>query len=136
MNNESLYHTSAIEVLLYLDARYTVFFSMFGLSILTYKSLIVPYYPDQLLAWDFISIFLYALLNYVRISIFSRGNRFSKSNLFGQGLVLTLFVVGLHCYWMLQYYVLRIDYIVNILGLFLVGAEILMGSLKFFALAI
>ena len=123
-----------LEMLLWANKLFTGVFFICSLSLFTYKSLRMPYYSGwSWMWWDFTSVFIYVLVDFFRIKLCSRGNRNGKSSLLLLGLVASGVIIFLHIYYLaLQYYVLRIEMVVNILGLIIVGFEaILMGFSTF-----
>ena len=122
-----------IQVVIYVNRMFSVIFLIVMMSIYIFKSLRLPYYDEGLKAWDFISVFFYAFLEWGRLRWGSQGNQYEKVQLLLLSCFCTLLVVGLHIYYLLQYYVTRIEVIFNALALVFVMLEfILMGIQAFY----
>ena len=120
-----------LESLLYVNRFFSLGFFFYNLSIFTYKALRLPS-TQNLMAWNFCSMFLYSIVDFNRLKICSKGNRFSRMNLLLFGLLFTFILVGLHVYYLLQAYVIRLDIVMNVIGLILLGLEIsLIGFVTF-----
>jgi hypothetical protein len=118
--------------LIYVNKHYSGVFTLFNLSIYTYKALRLPVYPESLMAWDFCSVFLYFFIDHFRLEYFKRSNRSSKTRGILLSLLMSAGIVGFHIYYLLQYYVLRIDYVMNIVGLILLALQFVVGGLNAF----
>lgn len=114
-----------LETLLWTNKLFTGLFFIYSLSIFTYKSLRMPYYSGwSWMWWDFTSIFIYVIVDFFRIKLCSRGNRNGKPSLLLLSLVGTGVIMFLHIYYLaLQYYILRVEMVANILGLVITGLE-------------
>lgn len=111
------------------------------------------YYPGRFLGWELTTIFMFLLIDEVRllmskhppccclpvltVSAASKGNKTSNSSAFGSAILLSLPMFVLHVYYIaLQTYVLRVDVAMNAIALVFLGMETLMSVASFFNIII
>ena len=88
------------------------------------------YNYEPVLVWDFVSSFLYLLLEQYRLNMAIQTARTSRLENLVYVQILTLLAIGLHGYWLAQTYVLRIDMILNAFGIILIGGEFILGGIQ------
>ena len=63
-----------LQMLVYFNWRFIIFFFFANLFLFTFKSLRY-YYPDNLLGWELTTVFLYVFVEFTRLLLVSRGNK-------------------------------------------------------------
>eukprot|EP01040_Poterioochromonas_malhamensis_P000066 gene66-70_t len=117
-----------LQMLIYFHLHYTVLFFLLNLCLFTYKA-IKFYYPGRFLGWELTTVFLYLLINQSRLFMASKGNKTGGISPFGISLLLSMPMIVLHVYYItLQTYVLRVDLVINAIGLIFLGFEILISG--------
>ncbi|NXL91066.1 TMM80 protein, partial [Alectura lathami] len=118
-----------LQILLYVNGFYYVFYFLATLAMIVYKSQVFSY-PDDFLAPDLALLCVMAALEALRLYLALRFLRGSKGNLteeeapLGLSLVVTVGSVILSVYFLTwQTYVLRADVILNAVLLFTYGLE-------------
>lgn len=116
-----------LQMLIYFNWHYIVFYFWINLALLTFKAARY-YYPGTYLGWDIVIIFLYAIVEAVRLLFASKGNKTSQTGPLLVSLILTPGIIVLHAYYIeLQTYVLRVDVVINAIAFFMLGAEFIIG---------
>lgn len=131
LNDNLLLLRRVLAVLYYFNQFFHVIFSICQISLCTYKSMNFYNY-EPVLVWDFVSSFIYLLLEPYRINLALQATRMPRIENLVYVQVLTLIAIGLHSYWLAQTYVLRIDLILNTLGLLITGGEFALCGIQTF----
>lgn len=118
-----------LAVLYYLNQYFYLIFTACQISLCTYKAMQFYNY-EPVLVWDFVSSFLYLLLEQYRLNMAIQTARMSRLENLVYVQILTLLAIGLHGYWLAQTYVLRIDMILNAFGIILIGGEFILGGIQ------
>ena len=119
-----------LEIFVYFSWQFGVFFSLLNVGLFTFKA-VEYYYPSEWLGWDLTSIFLYVGFESLRLILLSKGNKTASVMPVLVGLILSGCIAALHGYYLnLQTYVLRVDIVINAIGLALVIAEFILGTIQ------
>mmetsp|Transcript_10895 Transcript_10895/g.17834 ORF Transcript_10895/g.17834 Transcript_10895/m.17834 type:complete len:147 (+) Transcript_10895:85-525(+) len=130
-NSKASLSSLPLEVLIHFNGHFSVLFFLATVCLYIYKS-VRYYYPGSILAWDLVSIFAYAIVEYTRLFLASKGNKTSKLIPLAVALFFTIPIIVLHAYYIeLQLYVMRVDVALNSLGLFFAGLEFIIGFFVF-----
>ena len=101
-----------------------------NIGLFTFKA-VEYYYPSEWLGWDLTSVFLYMGFESLRLILLSKGNKTASVMPVATGLVLSGCIAALHGYYLtLQTYILRVDVILNAIGLALIIAEFMLGAVQ------
>ncbi|XP_073461029.1 transmembrane protein 80 [Aquarana catesbeiana] len=112
-----------LQILLYVNLVYYVFYFLATLLMIIYKSQVFSY-PDSNLALDLGLLFLMVILESVRLYLGTMGNLTEEELPLGSSLILTIGNVFLSVYFLVwETYILRADLIINALLLVLYGLE-------------
>jgi len=123
---ERILSSLPLQVLLFFNAAFAVFFFTFELLIFIYKGNEFLY-ADGVLGLEIFFLFLYAGLEKVRLFQASKGNKMEQVGPLLWSLLFAVGVVVIHVFFFqLQTYVLRIERILNGIGFVFVGFEILL----------
>ena len=110
--------------------QFGIFFSLLNIGLFTFKA-VEYYYPSEWLGWDLTSVFLYMGFESLRLILLSKGNKTASVMPVATGLVLSGCIAALHGYYLnLQTYILRVDVILNAIGLALIIAEFMLGAVQ------
>ncbi|XP_040184561.1 transmembrane protein 80 [Rana temporaria] len=121
-----------LQILLYVNVVYYVFYFLATLLMIIYKSQAFSY-PDSNLALDLGLLFLMVILESVRLYLGTMGNLTEEELPLGSSLILTIGNVFLSVYFLVwETYILRADLIINGILLVLYGLE---AILEFFTIA-
>ncbi|XP_069480140.1 transmembrane protein 80 [Ambystoma mexicanum] len=121
-----------LQILLYSNAVYYVFYFLATLLMIIYKCQTFTY-PNGNLALDLALLFIMAILEAIRLYLAAKGNLTEEEKPLGISLVLTIGSVLLSVYFLVwETYILRADLIINALLLGLYGLEMI---LELFAIA-
>ncbi|KAH0621007.1 hypothetical protein JD844_021989 [Phrynosoma platyrhinos] len=121
-----------LQILLYLNGMYYIFYFFATLLMIIYKSQVFTY-PDNFLTLDLILLFIMAILEAIRLYFGTKGNLTEDEAPLGFSLVISAVCVLLSVYFLVwQTYVLRADVIINVLLLVIYGLE---GILEVIAIA-
>mmetsp|Transcript_22770 Transcript_22770/g.31215 ORF Transcript_22770/g.31215 Transcript_22770/m.31215 type:complete len:145 (+) Transcript_22770:26-460(+) len=116
-----------LQALIFFNFHYTAFFFLLNLCLLTYKA-VNFYYPSSFLGLDMTTIFCYLIMDIVRLILASKGNKTSMVPPLTLSLVLAVGVIVLHAYYIsLMTYILRVDLVINGIGLALTGLEFILS---------
>ncbi|XP_066853962.1 transmembrane protein 80 isoform X1 [Anser cygnoides] len=121
----SSYQLSSVplQILLYINGFYYIFYFLATLAMIVYKSQVFSY-PDNFLAPDLTLLFIMAILEALRLYLGSKGNLTEEEAPLGLSLVITVGSVILSVYFLIwQTYVLKADVIINAVLLFTYGLE-------------
>ena len=122
-----------LQVLIFFNWHYMVFFFLLNLALFTYKS-INFYYPSDYLGWDITIDFLYAIIESCRLLLKSKANKTSQLGGMFWALLLGAPIITAHSYFIaLQTYVLRVDLVINSIALVIVGIEMILGIIAYTA---
>ena len=122
-----------LQVLIFFNWHYLVFFFLLNLALFTYKS-VNFYYPSDYLGWDITIDFLYAITESCRLLLKSKANKTSQMDGMFWALILGLPIITAHAYLIaLQTYVLRIDLVINSIAFVMVGIEMIVGFIAYTA---
>uniref|UniRef100_A0A8B9II55 Transmembrane protein 80 n=1 Tax=Anser cygnoides TaxID=8845 RepID=A0A8B9II55_ANSCY len=112
-----------LQILLYINGFYYIFYFLATLAMIVYKSQVFSY-PDNFLAPDLTLLFIMAILEALRLYLGSKGNLTEEEAPLGLSLVITVGSVILSVYFLIwQTYVLKADVIINAVLLFTYGLE-------------
>ncbi|XP_053304703.1 transmembrane protein 80 [Spea bombifrons] len=115
-----------LQILLYLNAAYYIFYFLATLLLIIYKSQVFSY-PDSNLALDLGLLFVMAVLESVRIYLGTKGNLTEEELPLGFSLILTAANVILCVYFLVwETYILRADVIINAILLVFYGLEVIL----------
>lgn len=118
-----------LQVLLYFGGWWDVIFWIISLALFIYKGYTLPY-PSNNFGVEFAFIWLYLLIEPVRIFLGSKGNLSETSGPLVYSVVLALPLIAFHVYYMgYQTYVLRLEKFVNAVSLSFCCAQVLMALL-------
>ncbi|KAM4721602.1 transmembrane protein 80 [Rhinophrynus dorsalis] len=121
-----------LQILLYFNIVYYVFYFLATLLMIIYKSQVFSY-PDSNLALDVCLLFVMAFLESIRIYLGTKGNLTEEEIPLGFSLIITVGNVFLSIYFLVwETYILRADVIINSILLILYGLE---GILEVFTIA-
>jgi transmembrane protein 216 len=116
-----------LEILIYFNWHYAVLFFVLNILLYVYKA-VVYYYPSQYLGWEMTAVFMYFAIEIVRLMIGSKGNKTSDTQSVITFWVLTVPILVYHSYLLdLQTYVMRVDLVLNGIGIFFVALEFLLS---------
>uniref|UniRef100_A0A493TUD8 Transmembrane protein 80 n=1 Tax=Anas platyrhynchos platyrhynchos TaxID=8840 RepID=A0A493TUD8_ANAPP len=121
----SSYQLSSVplQILLYINGFYYIFYFLATLAMIFYKRQVFSY-PDKFLAPDLTLLFIMAILEALRLYLGSKGNLTEEEAPLGLSLVITVGSVILSVYFLVwQTYVLKADVIINAVLLFIYGLE-------------
>ncbi|XP_056382989.1 transmembrane protein 80 isoform X2 [Hyla sarda] len=112
-----------LQILLYINVVYYVFYFVATLLMIIYKSQVFSY-PDSNLALDLGLLFFMAILESVRLYLGTMGNLTEGELPLGSSLFFTVGNVMLSVYFLIwETYILRADVIINAILLILYGLE-------------
>ncbi|KAG8438041.1 hypothetical protein GDO86_008649, partial [Hymenochirus boettgeri] len=112
-----------LQILLYLNILYYVFYFLATLLMIIYKSQVFSY-PSSNLALDLGLLFLMGIIEIIRIFLGTSGNLTEEEVPLGFSLIITVGNVFLAIYFIIwQTYILRADLIINIILLVIYGLE-------------
>ncbi|NWW42910.1 TMM80 protein, partial [Pedionomus torquatus] len=118
-----------LQILLYINGIYYIFYFLATLTMIVYKSEVFSY-PDNFLAPDLALLLIMAVLEVLRLYLGSKGNLTEEEAPLGLSLALTVGSVTLSVYFLVwQTYVLRADVVMNAVLLFTYGLESLLKVL-------
>ncbi|OCT84001.1 transmembrane protein 80 [Xenopus laevis] len=121
-----------LQMLLYLNVIYYVFYFLATLLMLIYKSQVFSY-PGSNLALDLCLLFLMGFLEPLQLYLGTRGNLAEEKITLGSSLVVTVGNIFLAIYFLTwQTYILRADLIINIILIVIYGLAV---TLKFLTMA-
>ncbi|KAM4017783.1 transmembrane protein 80 isoform 1-T3 [Anomaloglossus baeobatrachus] len=112
-----------LQILLYINVLYYVFYFLATLAMIIYKSQVFSY-PDSNLALDLGLLFLMAILESIRLYLGTMGNLKEEEYPLGSSLFITAGNVVLSVYFLIwETYILSADVIINAILLVLYGLE-------------
>lgn len=115
-----------LQVSVYFHTVYAPAFFVLQLLLFIYKGVMLPY-PTSAIGLEVAFVFAYGILQAFRLWMTSMGNKTESISLLVWGLCLSAPVVVFHAYMIrLQVYVLRLDQIINGIGLVFIGAEVIL----------
>ncbi|KAE8607212.1 hypothetical protein XENTR_v10011082 [Xenopus tropicalis] len=118
-----------LQMLLYLNIIYYVFYFLATLLMIIYKSQVFSY-PGSNLALDLCLLFLMGILEPVRLYLGTQGNLAEEEIPLGSSLLVTVGNIFLAIYFLVwQTYILRADLIINIILLVIYGLEVILEVL-------
>ncbi|OQR98713.1 hypothetical protein ACHHYP_08270 [Achlya hypogyna] len=119
-----------LEVLLFFNRWFSHVYIAISAVVFVYKAMYLPYPPTGAFTWEVLFLGLYYLIDQVRIFQASKGNKTEQVFPLLTACLLTLpCVVSLSYYISLQTYVLRVDVVLNAIGLVFVGLESIFGPI-------
>lgn len=120
-----------LQVLIFFNWHFLVFFFFVNLCLLVYKS-VAYYYPGYYLGWDITICFLYAIIEGARLLLASKANKTSQMADMLWSLIFGCAIIVAHAYYIeLQTYVLRVDLVINSIAFVLVGLEMILGGITY-----
>ncbi|XP_068117410.1 transmembrane protein 80 isoform X1 [Hyperolius riggenbachi] len=115
-----------LQILLYINIMYYVFYFLASLLMIIYKSQVFSY-PDSNLALDLGLLFLMAIIESVRLYLGMMGNLTEEQLPLGSSLFFTVGNVLLSVYFLVwETYILRADLIINGILLVFYGLEVVL----------
>ncbi|XP_019402859.1 PREDICTED: transmembrane protein 80-like isoform X2 [Crocodylus porosus] len=112
-----------LQILLYLNGIYYIFYFLATLLMIIYKSQVFSY-PDNFLALDLALLLIMAILEAIRLYLGTKGNLTEEEASLGVSLVITVGSVILSVYFLVwETYVLKADVIINTILLVMYGLE-------------
>uniref|UniRef100_A0A8C5MX19 Transmembrane protein 80 n=1 Tax=Leptobrachium leishanense TaxID=445787 RepID=A0A8C5MX19_9ANUR len=115
-----------LQILLYINVVYYVFYFLASLLMIIYKSQVLSY-PDSNLALDLGLLFVMAILESARLYLGTKGNLTEEELPLGFSLILSAGNIILSVYFIVwQTYILRADVILNAILLVLCGLEVIL----------
>ena len=97
------------------------------LLIIFYLGFYLPY-PPTALGWEVSFIFLYAVVEMIRLFQASKGNKTEQIRPLFWSLLLSISVITANAYYIdMQTYVMRVDIILNVVSLSFVGLEFILS---------
>ena len=128
-NKERATVSLPLAMLYYVNRFYTFAFLICQMGIQTFKCL--KYYTTEaLMAWGYVSIILYFLIEMFRLPMALQATKTKRLEAHVNVQICTGGLIVLHALWLSQVYVLRIDLILNSIGLIIVGTEFLLGIVQ------
>ena len=119
----------SLQIAIFFNGWFSLLFVLLSLALYVYKD-VQYFYPKSGAAIEVSCVFLYALCETMRLFLASKGNKTEQINPLIASIVLAVPVIVAHVYFIsLQTYVLRVDIIINAIGLVFVGIECLLGAL-------
>mmetsp|Transcript_15786 Transcript_15786/g.44182 ORF Transcript_15786/g.44182 Transcript_15786/m.44182 type:complete len:147 (-) Transcript_15786:133-573(-) len=120
----------SLEVFFYFGGIYDVVWWIAELCVFIYKGISLPY-PTNSYAVEFTFLWLYLLVEPVRLFLGSKGNKTESVQPLSFSLLCSLPVIALHIYLMLfQTFVLRLELIMNGAALVFIGFQVLISVVK------
>eukprot|EP00899_Mesostigma_viride_P025329 jgi/Mesvir1/5981/Mv00735-RA.1 len=119
-----------LEILFYFGRWYDVFWWFLTLAIFIYKGRQLPY-PDKSFAMEFIFLWLYLLVEPVRLFLGSKGNKTEQSGPIVWCFLLSAPVIALHIFYLLfQTYILKLEQFLNAVALGFTALQVLLGLIS------
>eukprot|EP01112_Ceratiomyxa_fruticulosa_P009270 TRINITY_DN2417_c0_g1_i1.p1 TRINITY_DN2417_c0_g1~~TRINITY_DN2417_c0_g1_i1.p1 ORF type:complete len:141 (-),score=1.39 TRINITY_DN2417_c0_g1_i1:42-464(-) len=122
-------HRSSLpfQIFLYFHRWYTVVWLFVMVVVMIYKGVVLPY-PSNIYGLEFTYIIIYALINWARIFMGSKGNKTCQAGPLGIFLLLSVILIVSSFYFLLwQIYVVRLDQVVNAISIIFLGIESLLA---------
>ena len=114
-------------MLLYFNGWFSISWFLLSFSLFIYKGYLF-HYPYAAYEWELVMLFLLAFIENSRLFLASRGNKTEQIPPLVWSICLAVpMIVGMTYYLTLQTYVLRLDLILNAIGLAFVSAEMLLS---------
>jgi transmembrane protein 216 len=157
-DGQSILSLLALEILLYFNWWYSMLYIFANIIVFAYKgtwvapfqkipvipsfSLTFPFsfcsgphhsgfylpYPPTALGWEVSFIFLYAIVEMIRLFQASKGNKTEQIRPLFWSLLLSISVIIANAYYIdMQTYVMRVDVILNVVSLSFVGLEFVLS---------
>eukprot|EP00742_Colponemidia_sp_Colp-10_P012143 GILJ01013590.1.p1 GENE.GILJ01013590.1~~GILJ01013590.1.p1 ORF type:complete len:141 (+),score=5.20 GILJ01013590.1:47-469(+) len=116
-----------LQMFIYFHGWYSIFFFFVNILLFIYKGVGMPY-PANNLGWEITFIFIYAVVQWIRLFLGSKGNKTEQSSSLAWFLGLSVPLILIHAFYMrLQIYVLRADTIINVASFIFLAAEVFLG---------
>mmetsp|Transcript_30403 Transcript_30403/g.30903 ORF Transcript_30403/g.30903 Transcript_30403/m.30903 type:complete len:153 (-) Transcript_30403:74-532(-) len=117
----------SLQIIIYFNYHFSCLFFLINIGLFVYKALRY-YFPAYILGWELSALFLYVIIEMIRLLLVSKGNKTISRLCLSLSLFLAIPILVLHVYYMeLQTYVLRVDLILNIIGLCFLSGEVLIS---------
>uniref|UniRef100_A0A7S0T2H8 Transmembrane protein 216 n=1 Tax=Mantoniella antarctica TaxID=81844 RepID=A0A7S0T2H8_9CHLO len=117
----------SLEVFLYFGKLWDVVFWVLTFLLFVYKGVKLPY-PPGAYQLEFAYLFLYLLVEPARLFLGSKGNKTRTAGPLYASVALGVFVLLLHVYYVVgQTFILRADFVVNIIAIGFVGMQMLLS---------
>ncbi|CAI2382782.1 unnamed protein product [Moneuplotes crassus] len=122
----------ALQILLYFDYFFSIFYGIVTLVLLIYKSFELIY-PSSVFELEVTFLILFWIWQLIKIFLGSKGNK-TETNLTTLFFVILTIpsIFGFCFYMLLQTYVLVIEIILNAIGIFFCVLELIIGFVQFF----
>mmetsp|Transcript_702 Transcript_702/g.1153 ORF Transcript_702/g.1153 Transcript_702/m.1153 type:complete len:147 (+) Transcript_702:54-494(+) len=122
-----------LQILIHFNWHYGIILFVLYICLFTYKA-VRYYYPGNILGWDFVTVFCYAMVESSRLFLATKGNKTSQLGPLTASMLLSLPIIVLHAYYMeLQLYVLRAEVVLNAIAIFFVGVEFIVSFFVVFS---
>lgn len=113
-----------LQISVYFHSYYAAAFFILQLLLFIYKGVMLTY-PTSAIGLEVAFVFVYGIIEAVRLWLTSAGNKTEAIASLVWALCLAAPIVVFHAYMLrLQVYVLRLDQIINGIGIAFVGAEV------------
>lgn len=116
-----------LQVLLFFSGPYCALYVLLSLAEFVYKGSRLPY-PQGVLGLEVFGVLMVGLIEPCRLLLASRGNKTEAAGPIALNLGLSLPLLGAYVYYLrFQAFVLRLDQVLNVGAIVLLGAEWLLG---------
>ena len=116
-----------LQILLYFNKWFAILFFSMNMVVFIYKGYSLPY-PPSALGLEVFQVFLYAIIEMVRIFQASNGNKTEQTGPLLVSLFLAIGTIVVNVVLLeLQTYVLRIDFVINLVSICFVSLEVLVS---------
>ena len=116
------------QILLFFNGVWLVLFWAIMLGVFIWKGVVLPYPPGNRLAGEVVLLFAHGVVEFCRLLLGSKGNKTEQKTLILLFVVLSLVSALVNVfYFILQTYVLRLDFIINIVSLVFIGLELILS---------
>ena len=118
-----------LQILLYFNKWFAILFFLLNMIVFIYKGYYLPY-PPSALGLEVFQVFLYAILEMIRIFQASHGNKTEQTGPLIVSMFLAIGTIVVNVVLLeLQTYVLRIDFVINLVSICFVSLEVLISFL-------
>ena len=126
--NQSATLRTSPQILLFFNGVWLVLFWAIMLGVFIWKGVVLPYPPGNRLAGEVVLLFAHGVVEFCRLLLGSKGNKTEQKTLILLFVVLSLVSALVNVfYFILQTYVLRLDFIINIVSLVFIGLELILS---------
>mmetsp|Transcript_3683 Transcript_3683/g.5414 ORF Transcript_3683/g.5414 Transcript_3683/m.5414 type:complete len:149 (+) Transcript_3683:115-561(+) len=123
-----------LQIILYFNTWYSITFFIMNVLLFSYKGW-KYYYSTGTLIWEFVMIFLIALIDTARVFFASKGNKTEQLAPLVWSIAMSIPLLVGHSYFLrLQTYVLRFDVIINAVSVVFICVEFILSIITFIGL--